>query len=136
MCAPQLSWLYDWSLPLTSKGVLRSPDQTRCMYDHSSKDGPLLLLMEYYTKLVTPACPVGDNCTCLLDHIQEGTVVSSGERVYGVQVSCVGQGLTHFPKLPLHTRTVDLSGNRVSEWGANDDIEELLLSFYYNFLQP
>ncbi len=86
----------------------------RCRYDSTTnQQGPLLLLMEYYVLHVEPTCPYSDGCTCLLAKVQEGPVVSQAERVYSVQVECVGAGLAHFPRLPNHTRTVDLSDNEV-----------------------
>ena len=47
--------------------------------------------------------------------LQEGPVVSQSERVYTVEVRCVDAGLDRFPPLPRHTRTVDLSRNKVNE---------------------
>ncbi len=42
-------------------------------------------------------------------------MVSQAERVYTVEVRCVDAGLDRFPPLPRHTRTVDLSRNKVNE---------------------
>ncbi len=91
----------------------------RCRYDATTnQQGPLLLLMEYYVRHVEPSCPYGDGCTCLLAKVQEGPVSSQAERVYSVQVRCVGTGLNRFPGLPKHTRTVDLSNNEVRKRGV------------------
>jgi hypothetical protein len=49
------------------------------------------------------------------------TVVLSLERHYTVFVSCPDKDLTHFPKLPKHTRTVDLSNNKVTYGQASFD---------------
>ena len=93
--------------------ILQKVDSTRCRYPNYRYDGQLLLVMEYYSKYVTPTCPSRDNCTCLLTSVQEKIVLAK-ERIYSVKVACANNGLTHFPKLPKHTRTVDLSGNLVS----------------------
>ncbi len=72
-----------------------------------------MLVMQYYSELVLPECPSGQGCLCTLAKVQEGPVVSQSERVYSVEVACVGRNITTFPKLPKHTRTVDLSDNQV-----------------------
>ncbi len=107
--------MHAWSQSLVSPPlpVLRNQRLTRCRYDdHSKYDGPLLLVMEYYSESVLPSCPFRDRCSCHLTSLQEKMVVST-ERVYTVEVDCASRGLKHFPKLPKHTRTVDLSGNEV-----------------------
>jgi len=131
--------MHAWSRPLTAKSALVNLGETRCRYDEgkSSQHGPLLLIMRYYVEYVQPACPrrcdsmlsrltiakytfsFRDNCTCLLTKVQEGEFQEEESRVYSVQVDCVNQSLSHFPKLPKHTRAVDLSGNRVSEIGRD-----------------
>ena len=87
----------------------------RCRYEGSTQDARLFLVMEYYTLHILPSCPVKDHCQCHMENIQETLVVST-ERSYTVFVSCPDKGLTHFPKLPKHTRTVDLSNNKVNNF--------------------
>ena len=87
--------------------------------------------MEYYSLHILPSCPVKDHCQCHLENIQETLVVST-ERSYTVSVSCPDKGLTHFPKLPKHTRTVDLSNNKVTNFvsgtSMRDKIKEIVVS--------
>lgn len=80
--------------------------------------------MEYYTLYILPSCPIKDNCQCQLENIQETMVVAT-ERHYTIFVSCPDKGLTHFPKLPKHTRTVDLSNNKVLQF-------KVFFRSYYN----
>lgn len=110
VCSSRLAWMYDWRQSLAD-GIIRKVNETRCRHQDDTKHrSPLFLIMEFYAKHVVPYCPTNDNCTCLLHNIQE-KVVTSSKRHYTVHVACRGQGLTHFPKLPQHTQTVDLTHN-------------------------
>ena len=82
---------------------------------HSDHDHPypLFLVMKYYTEEVSPSCSKEDQCTCIINHIQKN-IINRKDRTYTVQVLCRGKGLTHFPKLPKNTISVDLSNNNVS----------------------
>jgi len=111
-CSPDLSWLYDWSRPLVASGSLANEEETRC--DYGGTRYSLLLVMEHYQKYVLPSCPLKDRCKCQITFIQK-TMVMSTQRAYKVHVSCVNKKLTHFPKLPKHTATVDLTGNRLND---------------------
>ncbi|TRY68648.1 hypothetical protein TCAL_07683 [Tigriopus californicus] len=113
ICAPKLSWVHSWSEPFLKAAILKNVSGTRCRYMDSKYDGQLFLVMEYYSKYVIPSCPTKDNCSCALTSVQE-KLVHARERFYSVEVSCVGGGLSHFPKLPKHTRTVDLSQNKLN----------------------
>eukprot|EP00095_Tigriopus_kingsejongensis_P000769 maker-scaffold67_size430214-snap-gene-1.16 protein:Tk00769 transcript:maker-scaffold67_size430214-snap-gene-1.16-mRNA-1 annotation:"AGAP005417-PA" len=112
-CSPKLSWIYSWSQPYLQRSILQNIPTTQCRYIDSPYDGRLILVMEYYSKYVIPSCPTQDNCACALTSVQE-KMVHARERVYTVEVSCVKGGLSHFPKLPKNTRTVDLSGNKLN----------------------
>ena len=107
-----MAWIYSWSKPLVASGTLKNISSTRCLYGKTNYDSPLLLVMQYYVEHILPSCPKRDHCTCLLNSIQE-KIVTKTDRAYTVVVSCKDKGLSHFPKLPKHTKTVDLSGNRV-----------------------
>jgi Leucine-rich repeat (LRR) protein len=118
-CSPKLSWMFAWSRPYVATspkvkegGILHRATDTLCRYGNSNFDGKLLLVMEYYADYVLPNCPFRDKCTCHLTMVQE-TVVFSTERVYTVEVDCSENNLAYFPKLPKHTRTVNLSGNKL-----------------------
>ena len=110
--------MYEWSKPyLESNAIINSSD-TRCYpADNRHKTYPLFLVMEFYTDVVLPTCPVRDECICVINHIQENVDHTLGQilkdRSYTVQVSCRGKRLTHFPKLPTNTKSVDLSNNSV-----------------------
>ena len=54
------------------------------------------------------------NCTCIITHLQEGPNVPDEDRIYTVEVDCRERGLDYFPKLPKHTRSVNLAHNKVS----------------------
>eukprot|EP00096_Caligus_rogercresseyi_P007072 TRINITY_DN2441_c0_g1_i1.p1 TRINITY_DN2441_c0_g1~~TRINITY_DN2441_c0_g1_i1.p1 ORF type:complete len:502 (-),score=79.63 TRINITY_DN2441_c0_g1_i1:100-1605(-) len=110
-CSPKLSWIYDWN---ARRSVISESDSTQCHYDTSNNyNGNLLLVMEYYSKYINPSCPSEDGCICSLTSVQE-KMVHSKDRTYSVQVNCARNGLNYFPKLPKHTRTVDLSGNLIN----------------------
>ncbi len=112
-CSPGLSWIHSWSQPLVSRSVLQRLDSTRCRYSRQNRDAPLLLVSEYYASRVLPHCPFDEGCSCVLTHMQEGSVTHETERVYTVEVGCVHKDLKTFPTLPKNTRAVDLSKNKV-----------------------
>ena len=117
LCSPKLSWMYSWSRHYAESSILQHVDDTRCRYDETTRNclkqkecGNLLLVMEYYHEKVNPSCP--SSCSCFLTQVQE-VMKERKERSYTVQVNCTSQNLTYFPKLPIHTRIVDLSDNKV-----------------------
>ena len=109
--------MYSWSRHYAESSILQHVDDTRCRYDETTRNclkqkecGNLLLVMEYYHEKVNPSCP--SSCSCFLTQVQE-VMKERKERSYTVQVNCTSQNLTYFPKLPIHTRIVDLSDNKV-----------------------
>ena len=121
LCSPKLSWMYSWSQHYAagSPSILQHVEDTRCRYDETTDShclkqkqcGSLLLVMQYYHEKVNPSCP--GSCSCFLTQVQE-VMKERKERSYTVQVNCTARNLTYFPKLPVHTRIVDLSDNKVS----------------------
>ena len=111
-CSPDLSWMYKWSQTYVKSHSIQNTSFTMC---HVDKDHPypLILVMKYYTEEVLPSCPKKDGCTCDINHIQT-KILNRKDRAYTVQVLCRNRGLTHFPKLPKNTISVDLSNNYVS----------------------
>ncbi|CAB4054694.1 unnamed protein product [Lepeophtheirus salmonis] len=109
-CSPELSWIYDWNL---KTNAISDQESVQCHYDNSNYNGNILLVMEYYSKFVNPSCPSDVGCTCALLSVQE-KMVHSTDRTYSVQVNCADNGLNFFPKLPKHTRSVDISGNLIN----------------------
>lgn len=92
--------------------------------------------MEYYQKYVIPTCPRKDGCTCLIEWTKRGRLDSqlrdksdvpwwinqnnsTGSHFvspdYKVHVSCRKKNLSHFPKLPYNTYTLDLTGNKLND---------------------
>ena len=113
--------MYSWSRHYAagSPSILQHVGDTRCRYDETTDShclkqkqcGSLLLVMQYYHEKVNPSCP--GSCSCFLTQVQE-VMKERKERSYTVQVNCTARNLTYFPKLPVHTRIVDLSDNKVS----------------------
>ena len=113
--------MYSWSRHYAagSPSILQHVEDTRCRYDETTDShclkqkqcGSLLLVMQYYHEKVNPSCP--GSCSCFLTQVQE-VMKERKERSYTVQVNCTARNLTYFPKLPVHTRIVDLSDNKVS----------------------
>ena len=111
--------MYSWSRHYAESSILQHVDDTRCRYDDTTDSrclkqkqcGNLLLVMQYYHEKVNPSCP--GSCSCFLTQVQE-VMKERKERSYTVQVNCTSRNLTYFPKLPIHTRIVDLSDNKVS----------------------
>ena len=113
--------MYSWSRHYAagSPAILQHVGDTRCRYDETTDShclkqkqcGSLLLVMQYYHEKVNPSCP--GSCSCFLTQVQE-VMKERKERSYTVQVNCTARNLTYFPKLPVHTRIVDLSDNKVS----------------------
>jgi hypothetical protein len=83
-------------------------DQYFCNFYSAFGIGTYKLTTHVDTQCNQFTCVANPNST-----FQEKIVVST-ERHYTVFVSCPDKGLTHFPKLPKHTRTVDLSDNKVA----------------------
>jgi len=111
-CSPSLSWMWSWSRPLVGSGSLHNSNSTQCLMP-GSKGSSLLSVMEAYSESVLPACPPG--CSCRVNHL--GSLIRPrglSKVEYNVAVNCSGLGLELFPKLPDHTKKLDLSNNSLS----------------------
>ena len=119
-CAPELSWMYDWSKSFANSNPIANSSSLTC--DAAGKPYPLFLVMKAYTEEVLPSCP--QNCTCTINHITtikhskeehklEISDIKKGNDLAFVVVLCAGKELVEFPKLPKNTVTLDLSNNKV-----------------------
>jgi len=110
LCSPSLSW----SWPLLGSGALHNISTTKCQLAGSKRtknQSPLLMeVARVYSSRVQPQCHKG--CECRLNYWADLGPPADPE--YNVAVNCSGLGLTVFPKLPKHTKKLDLSNNSLS----------------------